>query len=154
MFNLSRNIFLALFFSLSVLNADTMFMLTKMDKVYPVVENYSSKLPMSIKDGIYDELRYLTDELKIDTGGYSHRTLGFIIYETVIDSKAVLNVDLVLGEQIKRIDDDEEVYALTYEKRRQFFLDGLAEEQIVEKTMDSVDLLINSFMEQYKEDNE
>ena len=154
MFKLSRNIFLALFFSFSVLNADTMFMLTKTNKVYPVVENYSSKLPMSIKDGIYDELRYLTDELKIDTTGYSHRTLGFIIYETVIDSKAVLNIDLVLGEQIKRIDDGEEVYALTYEKRKQFFLDGLAKDQIVEKTMDSVDLLINSFMEQYKEDNE
>lgn len=137
-----------------VLNADTMFMLTKMKKVYPVVENYSQKVPMDIKKDIYAELKYLTDELKIDTTGYSHRTLGFIIYETVIGSKAVLNIDFVLGEQIKRIDDNEEVYALTYEKRKQFFLDDLTEEQITEKLMDNIDLLINEFMEQYKEDNE
>lgn len=149
-----RGTFLFLFLSTSVLNADTMFMLTKVKKVYLVVENYSTKLPTDIKKSIYEELDYLADELKIDTTGYSHRTLGFIIYETTIDSKTVLNIDLILGEQIKRLDDNEEVYGLTYEKRKQFFLDNLSIEEMEEKTMDSVDLLINSFIEQYKEDNE
>ncbi len=149
-----RGTFLFLFLSTSVLNADTMFMLTKVKKVYLVVENYSTKLPTDIKKSIYEELDYLADELKIDTTGYSHRTLGFIIYETAIDSKTVLNIDLILGEQIKRLDDNEEVYGLTYEKRKQFFLDNLSIEEMEEKTMDSVDLLINSFIEQYKEDNE
>lgn len=154
MFKVLRNIFAGFFLFVTVSNADTMFMLTKMKKVYLVVENYSPKVPMSIKEDIYGELKYLTGELKIDTTGYSHRTLGFIIYETVIESKTVLNIDLVLGEQIKRLDDKEEVYALTYEKRRQFFLDGLEPEEVSEKLMDDIDLLINEFMEQYKEDNE
>ena len=136
------------------LNADSMFLLTKIEKAYLVVENYSSKLPMSLKDGIYEELKNTTDELKIDTSGYGHRTFGVILYDTMLDGKLILNIELVLGEEIKRIDDDELVYALTYEKRKQFILTDKDADEIEEELMDNIDMLLVDFMEQYAEDNE
>ncbi len=132
--------------------ASTMFMLTKIPKAYLVVENYSGQIPMSIKDEILEEMKYYTNELKIDTTGYSHRTLAFLLYETYLDGKPVLNIDLVLGEQVQRVDDQEEVYGLTYEKRYQMRYKK-SESETKEKLLEFVDLLLNDFSEQYKEDN-
>jgi hypothetical protein len=135
------------------LSASTMFLLTKIPKAYLVVENYSSQVPMEIKKEILEEMKYFTDELKIDTTGYSHRTLAFVLYETILNGKPVLNIDLVLGEEVKRLDDEEEVYALTYEKRHQMSYGERSEYEIKEKVLEYVDLLLNDFSEQYKEDN-
>ncbi len=134
-------------------NASTMFLLTKMPKAYLVVENYASQLPMTIKKEILAEMKYYTDELKIDTSGYSHRTLAFILYETVLDGKPVLNIDLVLGEEVKRLDDEKEVYGITFEKRYQMTYTNRSEHEIKEKVLEYVDILLNDFSEQYKEDN-
>lgn len=143
-----------IFLSLTVyLSADSMFLLTKFKKVYLVVENYSTKLPMSIKDSIYEELKNTTDELKIDTMGYSQRTLGIIMYDTVLDSKLVLNIELIVGEEVQRLDDKEEVYALTYEKRKQFILTNKNDEDITEELLDNIDLLLIDFSKQYEGDN-
>jgi len=145
---------LALIFLLNSLNASTMFMLTKIEKAYLVVENYTEKLPMSIKEDILEEMKTITDELEIDTSGFSYRTLAFIMYESILDGKVILNIDLVLGEEIKRLDDAKEVYALTYEKRKIMSYDGKDQEEIEEELMEKIDLLLNDFAEQYKEDNE
>lgn len=131
-----------------------MFLLTKIGKAYIVVDNYSEKLPMSVRDEIYDELKNSADELEIDTSGYSHRTFGVILYDTYIDGKMILNIDLVLGEEIKRLDDAQEVYALTYEKRKQLFLDEKDQDTINDETIEAIELLLNEFSDQYKEDNE
>jgi len=136
------------------LNADSMFLLTKIEKAYLVVENYSSKLPMSIKEDIKEELKNTTDELAIDTSGYGHRTLGVMLYDTMLDGKLILNMELILGEEVKRIDDGESVYALTYEKRKQFILTAKDADEIEEELMDNIDMLLVDFMEQYNEDNE
>ena len=136
------------------LHADSMFLLTKMDKVYLVVENYSSKLPMSIKKEIYEGLNDTAKELKIDTTGYSYRTFGILLYDTSIGDQLTLNIDLIVGEEVKRIDDNEEVFALTYEKRKQFIIDNKDQEEIADQVSDYVDLLLVDFIKQYKEDNE
>lgn len=150
---LKRTFFIVVFFLSMNLMASTMFMLTKIPKAYLVVENYTNQVPMSIKEEILQEMRYYTDELKIDTSGYSHRTLAFILYETYLDEKPVLNIDLVLGEQVKRLDDNEEVYGLTYEKRYQMRYGEMNEYEIKEQLLEFVDLLLNDFATQYKEDN-
>ena len=136
------------------LNADSMFLLTKINKAYLVVENYSTKLPMSIKEGIYEELKNATDELKIDTSGYGHRTFGVMLYDTMLDGKLILNIELILGEEVKRVDDGEAVYALTYEKRKQFILTNKSADDIEEELEDNINLLLTDFTEQYIEDNE
>ena len=141
------------FISIVSVQAETMFLLTKVPKVYLVVENYSSKISMDVKKEILDEMKAVTDELKIDTSGYSHRTLGFILYDTTIDNHLILNIDLVLGEEVKRLDDNQEVYALTYEKRQQISLDDKNNDEIQEQLLDNIYLLLNEFTEQYKGDN-
>lgn len=150
---MKKILFILLFVS-SLLQANTMFLLTKIQKAYIVVDNYSEKLPMSVRDEIYDELKNSAQELEIDTAGYSHRTFGVILYDTYITGKMILNIDLVLGEEIKRLDDSQEVYALTYEKRKQLFLDEKDQETINEETIEAIELLLSDFSEQYREDNE
>ena len=148
-----KRVFVFFLVSSIYLNAETMFLLTKMPKMYLVVENYSEKVSMDVKKEIFSEMKTITDELKIDTSGYSHRALGFVIYDTMIDNIMVLNIDLILGEEVKRLDDKEEVYALTYEKRKQFSMNTKTKEEIEEQLLDNVYLLLSEFAEQYKGDN-
>ena len=148
----NKLIFLFLISIVSV-QAETMFLLTKVPKVYLVVENYSSKVSMDVKKEILDEMKTVTDELKIDTSGYSHITLGFMLYDTTIDNHLTLNIDLVLGEEVKRLDDNQEVYALTYEKRKQISLDNKTKDEVQEELLDNIYLLLTEFTEQYRGDN-
>ena len=138
---------------LVTLNANTMYMLTKIPKVYLVVENYSSKLNDNIKQEALEILKEATKELKIDSSGYSHRSLAVILYETALESEIVLNIELDLGEMVKRIDDENEVFALTYQKRTQIAYKNKSNEDIHDLTIEKIELLIYDFMEQYKEDN-
>lgn len=138
---------------LVTLNANTMYMLTKIPKVYLVVENYSSKLNDNIKQEALEILKEATKELKIDSSGYSHRSLAVILYETALESEIVLNIELDLGEMVKRIDDENEVFALTYQKRTQIAYKNKSDEDIHDLTIEKIELLIYDFMEQYKEDN-
>jgi len=147
-------IFISLVLSCTYLNAQSMFLLTKIQKAYLVVENYSEKIPMSLKEDIYDEMRYVTDELKIDTQGYSFRTFGFMINDTKIAGKEILTIELILGEEVTRLDDKEDVYAITFQKKNYIDATNKDNEELSEELMDNVDLLLNDFKEQYKEDNE
>jgi len=150
---LFKKVLVLLVVSTLYLSAETMFLLTKIPKMYLIVENYSEKVSMDIKRDILNDIRAMTDELKIDTSGYSHRALGFLIYDTSIDDMLILNVDLILGEEVKRIDDNEEVYALTYEKRKQFSVNNKTQEEIHEELLDHVYSLLSEFSEQYNGDN-
>jgi len=60
-----------------------------------------------------------------------------------------LKVQLLLGEEVRRIDDNEEVFALTYQKEDIFEVENLDEDLI-----DSVEYLLEEFKDQYIEDNE
>ena len=150
---LKKLLFVFVFIGLS-LEANTMYLLTKIDKAYLVVENYSSKLSKDIKYDVMEELQNSADELNIDTSGYSYRTLAFIIFDSYLDDNLVINVELVLGEEIQRLDDKEEVYALTYRKSKQFIANKKDADEIEEELFDSVDTLLGSFKDQYIEDNE
>jgi hypothetical protein len=137
------------------LNASTMYLLTKIQKAYPVVEVYSKVLAPEIKEEIMESLRNTMEELEIDTSGYSYRTLAFIISDSYIGGDIqILNIELVLGEEIKRLDDSKEVYALTYRKAKQLIVKDKDEDQLSEETIDSVDSLLVDFSQQYTEDNE
>ena len=149
---LKKLFILLLFFGFS-LSADTMFLLTKIDKAYLVVENYSTKVSNNIKKEILSEMKDISDELEIDTSGYSYRTLAFIIYETYLDDNLVINIDLILGEEIQRLDDKEEVYAFTYKSSKQFISNNKEKEEIEEEILDNIDILLSAFLKQYEEDN-
>ena len=71
-----------------------------------------------------------------------------MISRVAIGKKLVLKVALMIGEEVKRLDDGEEVFALTYQKVDIFEVDNLEEDLI-----DSVEYLLEEFKEQYIEDN-
>jgi len=127
----------------------TPYLLTKFKTAYPLVEIYTDKVPQKYKKEITKLIVEYTDELKIDTSGYSDRVLGIIISRVAIGEKLVLKVELLLGEEVKRLDDNEEVFAITYQKSDIFEVENLEEDII-----DSAEYLLSDFKDQYEEDNE
>lgn len=136
------------------LNASTMYLLTKIPKAYLVVENYSKTIPNEIRYDILYELENTTKELNIDTSGYSQRTLAFIITDSYLGDIKILNIELIVGEQVRRIDDNEEVFALTYQNKKQVLAANVDEDELYDTVIDKVDELLISFKQQYIEDNE
>lgn len=151
--NIVKKVFLLLVVSTVYLHAESMFLLTKMKNAYIVVENYSKQIPNELKSDIQDEMKLITDELKIDTTGYSYRSIVVMLYDTYIGKHKVLNIDLVVGEEVKRLDDKEDVYAFTYEKRKQLLIENKDQEELSEEMLDAVNILLAEFAEQYKGDN-
>jgi len=141
-------------FSVVSLHVQSMFLLTKIPKLYLVVENYSQKIPMSLKKEIYDEMKHITNEMQIDTKGYSFRTFGIMINDTRIADKDILTVELILGEEVHRMDDNEDIYALTYQKKNYIDAEGKNNDDLSEELLENIDLLLSEFSNQYKEDNE
>ena len=54
-----------------------------------------------------------------------------------------------MGEEMKRIDDGEEVFAITYQMS-----DEIETDELKEELYESVDFLLEQFKDQYIEDNE
>ena len=142
--------YLALFslFSL-LLFAQTPYTLTKYKSAYPVVEIYTQKVPMHYKAEILAILKEYAEEMKIPINGYSDRALGIIVSRIAVGEKLLLKVELLVGEDVMRLDDKEETFALTYQKVDIFEVNNLEEDLI-----DSVEYLLEEFKEQYMEDNE
>ena len=154
MTRLIKIVLISFLFIGSFVHAQSMYLLIKIPKAYLVVENYSQKIPMSLKEEIYDEMRIVTKDLKIDTSGYSFRTLGFMINDTRIAGKEILTVELILGEEVTRIDDKVDVYALTYQKKNYIDAQNKDDDELADDLLENIDLLLSEFADQYKEDNE
>lgn len=129
--------------------AQTPFTLTKIKSLYPLVEIHTNKVPQSYKAEFTKTIQKYAKEMKISTKGYSGRTLAILISRVAIGKQLALKVRLLLGEEVKRLDDGEEVFAITYQKVDMFEVDNLDEDLV-----DSVEYLLEEFKDQYKEDNE
>ena len=128
-----------------------MFTLSNIKKVYPVVEIFSKVVPQTYKNTIYEELKTITDELKIDTKGYDQRSLAVIVSEIKLDKKVIINIELLVGEEVKRIDGDDKIFALTYQDKGHFiFSEG---DDLEDKFEDILDDLLLKFSQQYEEEN-
>ena len=136
--------------STSWLFAETMYTLRGIQKAYPVVEISGTKLPQSEKAYIVDALKAMTDELKIDTAGYDQRSLALLVGERYAGKAVLIDVKLVVGEQVERLDSGEKVFALTYENAVTFPYDPQTADGKLE---DAVDELLEKFADQYREEN-
>lgn len=146
-------IFPALFivlFSLSSLMAETIFTLRGVDKVYPVVEIGGSKIPKAKKSDLRAGLDEMTKELGLDTSGYAKRSLALLVGESYVGKATLITVRLVVGEPVRRLDSDEEVFAMTYENRAAFVYRAESAEGDLE---DAVDELLEKFADQYREEH-
>ena len=131
------------------LMAQTPFILTGVKKVYPMVEINTKEVPQSYKQDFFNKLTDTTKKLKIDTTGYSHRPLVIQITTHSVADTLVYKIVLIMGEEMRRLDDGEEVFAITYQMSDEIEPDDLKEE-----LYESVDFLLEQFSDQYVEDNQ
>jgi len=138
-------------FVTTTLFSSTMFTLSGIKKVYPVVEISGSKVPKTAKTLVKELLLEMTEELDIKTNGYDQRSLAVVINERIVGKQVLINVRLLLGEQVYRVGQKEKVFAITYDSVAPFLYQK--NDDILEKVEDSMDTLLSKFSEQYEEEN-
>lgn len=147
-----KKLFLLLLLTNTILNASTIFTLTGVSKLYPVVEISGKTIPQTYKSTILESLKTVTDDLKIDTKGYSPRSLAVLVNETEVNETSVINIQLMIGEEVKRLDSDEKTFALTYQSMEHFLFSG--GDDLEDKFEDTLDMMLSKFSEQYTEENQ
>lgn len=142
------------FFLLSLLvslNASTMYTLSNIKKVYPVIEIITEVIPQSHKEMISEEIKTTLDELNIDYSGHDERAFAILITSMQVNKSLLINLELLIGEQVKRLGTNEKVFAATYISREYFTLDK--SDDLEDKLEDSLSNLLSRFSEQYEEEN-
>ena len=145
-------LFLSLPFLSGVLYANSPFLLTKLQSVYPLVEINTKKIPKKYIAPLLIKVKETTKELGIKSEGFSPRPLAIMISHVSVSNALVLKVELMLAEEVKRLDDADEVFALTYQKTDIFEVEDIS--LLEEDLFESVEFLLELFKEQYIEDNE
>lgn len=145
------SVFALALFAASALYAETMYTLRGVQKVYPVVEVGGSRIDKNVKDELRNSLATTTEKLGIDTKGFSKRSLALLVGEHYAGKAVLITVRIVLGEPVKRLDADEEVFALTYENSAAF---PYRAESADENLEDAVDELLEKFADQYREEQQ
>jgi thioredoxin-related protein len=146
-----KKLFLLVFFTNIILNASTMYTLSGIKKLYLVVEIGGKTVPAEYRETIMESLKSTTDELKIDTTGYNPRSLAVLIGEKVYNDTTVINIQLVVGEEVRRLDDNEKTFALTYQTFGSFTLGE--DDELEDVFDDTFDNMLAKFSEQYMEEN-
>jgi hypothetical protein len=134
----------------SWLSAETIFTLRGIDKVYPVVEISGTKVPKAEKAYIRDAIKITTEELGITTEGYSQRSLAVLVEERYTCKPPLINVRLLIGEQVRRLDSDEKVFGITYQNASAFPYNP---DSVEEELEDAVDELLAKFADQYTQEH-
>lgn len=119
-----------------------------------VTELQTDKVNANYKSYMNEEMHKTVKELDIKIDKFHQRALALIITHTYMGDTFVLNSELVLGENVRRLDDQEKVYAFTYIDRESIPVDDPKERESVEEALeDAVDALLGRFADQYKDDN-
>ena len=128
-----------------------MFTLSGFNKLYLVVEIDGKTVPQTYKSTILESLKTVTDDLKIDTNGYDPRSLAVLVNETKVNETTVVNIQLLIGEEVKRLDSDENTFALTYQTMGHFLFN--AGDDLEDVFEDTFDMMLSKFSYQYIEEN-
>ncbi len=145
---------LVLFFTLGFLvfaKASTMFTLTGIDKVYPIVEVGVKEVPKSFKQSAKDEINSMLDELNIKHDGYDPRALALLVGGTHIENTLVITMKLEIGEQVYRVNSKEKTFAITYATQERIVIKE--DDDVVDQLEDALLVLLDRFSEQYIEEN-
>lgn len=142
-----KALLLSLLFTTTLINAETMFTLSGIKKVYPLVEISGAKISQK-----YKELNSTLDTLGINTKGFDQRAIALLISESYADKLTLINMQLLIGEQVKRVDSNETVFAMTYQDKEDFVFEN--SDDIDESIEDTLDTLLDKFATQYKADNQ
>lgn len=135
-------------FFTSFLYAQTPFVLTGVKSYYPVVEINSDKIDSKYKQIILDMMIQKSSELKIDTKNFSSRSLAYLISYVGIGDIIALKIELMLGENVIRVDTKEEIFVISYINSRTF-----VPEEFGSELLDNTQEMLETFLLQHKEDN-
>ncbi|WP_304543643.1 thioredoxin family protein [Sulfurimonas microaerophilic] len=135
----------------SGLSASTMFTLSGIKKVYPVVEISGKDLPKEFKATAQEEIRTILDELGISYKGYDQRALALLISSRYIENTLLITMKLEIGEQVLRVDSKQKTFAITYESAESIPVRD--KEEIADQLEDGLMVLLDRFSEQYIEEN-
>ena len=135
----------------SSLFSATMYTLSGVDKVYPVIEISSKKVPQNYKEVISEEITNLFENLNIDHSGYSERAFAILINSTKIEKNDLVTIRLIIGEPVTRKGSTQTIFADTYSDKNNFIL--RPESDIEDMLEDSLMTLLDRFSEQFKEEN-
>lgn len=145
-------IILLLFSSSLYLSANTMYSLSGVKKVYPVVEIMSKEIPLKHKKIILQEVKSVLSELHIDYSGYSQRAFAIMITSIKVKNIPLITIELLIGEQVLRSGSKKKIFAATYIDKESFVLQDRDEDSIIESLEDSIDSLLSRFSDQYEEE--
>ena len=146
-----RLLFSLLFIFTTLLQAESMFSLEGVKKVYLVVEVSGKDIPKKYQVQILEQLKETTTELGLDVSGYDQRSLAVLVRESYIGTLKVATVKLLIGEQVRREGSIAKSFAMTYMDSEQFVLvKGI---DLEEKFEDVMDTLLARFSDQYEEEN-
>lgn len=142
---------MAVFTNAVVVHASTMFTLSGVKKVYPVVEIMGKDIGQQNKETVLESVKEILDELQIEHEGYDQRAFALLVKSMKVEQALLVNVELVLGEQVQRLDTKEKTFALTYQSQEHFLVHK--GDDAADKLEDAVASLLDKFSEQYKEEN-
>lgn len=148
---MKKLLFLVLMSFVYTLSASTMYTLSGIKKVYPVVEISSDIIPAEYKSLTLEEIKSITNKLGIDTKGYDTTSLAMLVSQKQIEDITYITLRLVIGETVMRHTNNKDVFALTYDNKQSFVLHN--KDELEDKYEDALDMLLTTFSEQYEEEN-
>ncbi|UFH60110.1 thioredoxin family protein [Sulfurovum mangrovi] len=138
----------------TLLHAESFFILNHIKKVYPVIEIQTDKIDKNYKSDIRTTMQDTLKELGIDSSGYDPRALALVIYHDYIGETLVIHTELVMGEEVRRLDDGQKTFGLTYQDKEDFVVADVNDtDGIQEGVEDSIDSILSRFADQYRDDN-
>ena len=142
-----------IFLLLSTLSqANTMYTLSGIKKVYPVIEIMTKDVPESYKKMIMEELTQTFDELQLDYSGYDQRSFAILVSSIKVKENSIIIIESLIGEEVRRNDSDKKTFGVTYINKSSFILSP--QDDLEDMFDDALAMLLHKFSKQYEEENE
>lgn len=141
-----------LFLLSTSLYSSTMYTLSNIKKVYPVIEIMTKDVPQEYKSTILEEVESILNELKLDYSGHDERAFAILISSVAVNTSSVITIELLIGEQVQRAQTNEKIFAATYVHKEYFILEK--GDDVEDKLEDTLSSVLDKFSEQYLEENQ
>ena len=130
------------------LHAATPFTLEGVKRLYVVVESHTKKVTPETERKLKKMMQTTLAELGVSSEDYPPEVLVLMIDEYSVGKTLLFNVALMIGEEVRRKGQTEEVFGVTYMQRDLFETEAPQED-----LLESGAFLLSEFADQYREEN-
>jgi thioredoxin-related protein len=153
---MTRNSFIKIWLGIMVLSlplfAQSFYVLTNIKQYDPKVVNMSSKVDKGFEGELKEMLVSTSKELGIDISQRTSRVLIVLLQDISVGPTVGLSIELSLGEYVRRKDESDAVFAITYQEMK--FVERVKDKDEFEESIaDSVEEMLDRFTRNYQEDN-